>query len=92
MKLTCYVPSCQVLTKEVVEGKPKSDGTVTTYYRLGIKHDGHIGEVNCDLSVFQSVIEDKFYDFRFSFNTDYEKIWVRFDAFMESSTPSGKKS
>ena len=85
MKLTCNVSNIQVLTKRVFEGKTKPDGTKNIYYQLGINTGNELGEVGCTLEVYDQVILNKTYDFVFSYETRYDKNFIRFD----KALPSG---
>lgn len=83
MIFNCYVGNCKVLTKKVINSK-KKDGTDTTYFQLGIMYDDSLGTVNCTSEVFNDVIVDKTYDFSFKLNTEFDKVWIRFDSYHES--------
>lgn len=84
MIFNCYVANCKVLTKKVINSK-KKDGSDVTYFQLGIMYDDSLDTVNCTSEVFNDVIVDKSYDFSFKLNTEYEKVWVRFDGYHEST-------
>lgn len=79
MKLDCVCPNIKVLTKRVFEGKQKADGTKNVYYNLGIQTPTELGEVGCTLEVYDQVILDKSYDFHFTFETRYDKVYIKFD-------------
>ena len=82
MIFNCFVSNCKVLTKKVVNSK-KKDGTDTTYFQLGVMYDDDLTTVNCTSDVFNDVIVDKCYDFSFKLNTDYDRVWIRFDNYHE---------
>lgn len=85
MKFEAVAHNLKVLSKSVAEQTVKETGEVKTYYNLTLKGpDGEIGKCGCDLDVYNSVIEDKSYDFYFTLNTGYEKVFVRFHSFAEA--------
>lgn len=85
MKLDCYVMDVQVLTKNVINGKTKPDGTFNVYYQLGIRSNDELGTVNCTLDVFNAVIVDKHYDFHFDYETRFDKVFIKFDKYNEAT-------
>lgn len=87
MKFEVIAPNLKVLSKSVAEQTIKETGEVKTYYNLTLKGpDGEIGKAGCELDVYNSVIEDKTYDFRFTLNTSYDKVFVRFHSFSEAKS------
>lgn len=87
MSFNCVARNLRVMSKSVAEGKANPEtGEVRTYYNLTLQGpDGEIGRVGCDLDVYNSVLEDKAYDFGFSLNTGYDKIFVRFTSVSEAN-------
>ena len=86
MKLDCTVCDIEVLTKKVIQGKKvNADGSVNTYYILGVSNGEELGEVGCTLSVYNKVNVRKIYDFHFAFETKYDKVFVKFDDCAECS-------
>ena len=86
MKLDCTVQNIKVLTKRVFQGKVKADGTQNIYYQLGVSNGNELGEIGCTLEVYDQVILDKTYDFHFSYETRYDKVFIRFDKASASGT------
>lgn len=92
MKIGAIAPNMTVLSKIVKEADKKdSNGNKTgekvTYYNLLLKSpDGEYGQVGCTLDVYDKVQNDKTYDFGFSVNTVYDRIYIRFDEVYETGS------
>lgn len=85
MIFNCYVANCKVITKKPIQSK-KKDGSDVTYFQLGIMYDDSLCNVNCTSDVYNDVIVDKTYDFSFKLNTEYDKVWIRFDNYHEATS------
>lgn len=87
MKFEAVALNLKVLSKSVSEQTIKETGEVRTYYNLTLQgSDGEIGRCGCDLDVYNSVVENKTYDFYFTLNTSYDKVFVRFHSFGEAKS------
>lgn len=80
----CCVPKLQILAKPDPVETVKQDGSITKYYKLAVLQGQSAGMVDVSVDVFNQVELMKTYDMYFSFNSDYDKIWLLF----KSAIPS----
>lgn len=84
-KEACF-PNVKVLEKPVLEPYTKSDGTVAYYPKLAVLQGQSAGMADCSRDVYDKVEIGKTYDFYFSLNTDYDKVFIQYKAAIPSKS------
>lgn len=80
----CCIPNLQVLAKPEPRESIRSDGSKVLYHSVAVLQGQSAGMVDVVKEVYEKVEVSKFYDMYFSFNSDYEKLWLQIKAAIPS--------